>query len=160
MSRTVAALLAGFIAIAVNSLLLLAADLVPLTTAHGGLLRLLQMMTGLHLPATSAFKWGFHGAVGLGMALVYAYVMEPAFPASAIIKGLLYALVVWCLNSAFVLPLIGEGFAGSQHLTFAGMAWFAGAHTTFFVCLALLYAQFREEARDGSRGIPEETRVQ
>jgi hypothetical protein len=44
-----------------------------------------------------------------------------------------------------VLPLIGEGFAGLRHLSFGGAAWFAGAHTAFFVCLALLYACFRGE---------------
>lgn len=146
MSRTVAALLAGFIAIVLNSLLLRAADFIPLATAHGGLLRLLQMTTGIHLPATAAFKWEFHGAVGLAMALVYAFVLEPVLPGRPLTKGLLYAAAVWLLNSFAVLPLIGEGVAGSRHLTFAGAVWFAAAHTAFFVCLTLLYARFNGEA--------------
>jgi hypothetical protein len=36
-----------------------------------------------------------------------------------------------------------EGFAGSRHLTLAGMVWFAAAHTLFFVVLAVLYARLR-----------------
>lgn len=142
MSRIFTALIAGAIAIALNSLLLRAADLIPLATAHGGLLRLLQTITGIHVTATAAFRWEFHAAVGLAMAVVYAYVLEPNLPGSPFVKGLLYALTVWVLNAAVVLPLTGEGFAGSRHLTVAGMAWFAAAHTVFFVGLALLYARF------------------
>ena len=57
-------------------------------------------------------------------------------------KGLVFALAIWLLNAIVVLPLTGEDFAGSRHLTAAGMGWFAGAHTVFFVCLALFYARF------------------
>jgi hypothetical protein len=46
---------------------------------------------------------------------------------------------VWLLNAAVVLPLTGEGLAGSVHLSLAGMTWFAAAHTVFFVLLAVLY---------------------
>jgi hypothetical protein len=49
-------------------------------------------------------------------------------------------------NAAVVLPAIGEGF---RHLGLAGMAWFAAAHTLFFVVLAVLYARWRR--RPGSR---------
>jgi hypothetical protein len=142
MSRIFAALIAGAIAITLNSLLLRAADLISLATAHGGLLRLLQITTGIHLPATAAFRWEFHAAVGMAMAIVYAFVLEPSLPGASVMKGLLCAFAVWVLNAAVVLPLTGERFAGSRHLTLAGMAWFAAAHTAFFVCLALLYARF------------------
>lgn len=153
MSRPISAVLAGFIAIVINSLLLWAADFIPLATAHGGLLRLLQIMTGLHVPATAAFKWEFHGAVGVAMALVYAFVLEPLLRGGAFVKGFLYALAVWILNSVVVLPITGEGFAGARDLTFAGIGWFAVAHTVFFVTLALLYAWFRGETSRASRGL-------
>jgi hypothetical protein len=39
-----------------------------------------------------------------------------------------------------MLPAIGEGF---RHLGLARMAWFAAAHTLFFVLLAVLYARWR-----------------
>ena len=38
----------------------------------------------------------------------------------------------------------GDGIAGSRRLTVAGMAWFAAAHTLFFVTQAILYAQLRQ----------------
>jgi hypothetical protein len=66
MPRTLAALLAGAVAIALNIGALAAADLVPLATAHGGLLRLLVVLPGdaLPIPAGSAFQAGFHIVVG------------------------------------------------------------------------------------------------
>lgn len=76
------------------------------------------------------------------MALFYAYVLEPMLPGSALVKGLLYALLVWLANAFVVLPWIGEGIAGSAYLSAGGMLYFAAAHTLFFVLLALLYERF------------------
>ena len=153
-----ASLLAGLIAIVVNTAMLEAADWIPLVTARGGLLKLLKMylsapLTGLGIadlwaaltlpaPDTHAFKTGFHIVVGLLMAVFYAYVLEPMLPRSALVKGLLYALLVWLANAFIVLPWIGEGIAGSAFLSAGGMLYFAAAHTVFFVLLALLYEQF------------------
>jgi len=153
-----ASLLAGLIAIVVNTAMLEAADWIPLVTARGGLLKLLKMylsapLTGLGIadfwaaltlpaPDTHAFKTGFHIVVGLLMAVFYAYVLEPMLPRSALVKGLLYALLVWLANAFIVLPWIGEGIAGSAFLSAGGMHYFAAAHTVFFVLLALLYEQF------------------
>jgi hypothetical protein len=145
MPRTLAALLAGAVAIALNIAALAAADLVPLATAHGGLLRLLMMLTGnaLPIPAGSAFQTAFHVVVGLAMALFYAWVLEPILRGPSWFRGLTYAVAVWIANAAVVLPATGEGFAGSRHLTLAGMIWFAAAHTLFFVVLAVLYGRLR-----------------
>jgi len=153
-----AALLAGLIAIIANTLVLEAADLIPLVTARGGLLKLLKiylsaplanlgiagLWASLPLPApdSHAFKTGFHIFVGLLMAVFYAYVLEPLLPGTAPMKGLLYALFVWLANAFIVLPWIGEGIAGSANLDAGGMIYFAFAHTMFFVLLALLYACF------------------
>jgi hypothetical protein len=154
--RLAAALSAGAVAIVVNTLALKAADFVPLATARGGLLRLIRpwfapvlKSTGVShawsaaggpAPATPLFQTGFHLAVGMLMALVYAYLLEPRLNGGPWRKGVVYAAAVWLLNAAVVLPLTGEGFAGSAHLTTAGMVWFAAAHTLFFVLLAVLYA--------------------
>jgi len=145
MPRTLSALLAGAVAIALNTAALAAADLVPLATAHGGLLRLLVVLSGdaLPIPAGSAFQAGFHIVVGLAMALFYAMVLEPVLRGPSWLRGLTYAVAVWLANAAVVLPATGEGFAGSRHLTLAGMVWFAAAHTLFFVVLAVLYARLR-----------------
>jgi hypothetical protein len=156
--RLGAALLAGSLAIAVNTALLIGADAIGFTTARGGLLRMVKTIAGdvaaiLDLetvwtstlaPATTgfAFQTGFHVVVGLLMALFYAFGLEPILPGRPLVKGLIYAVLVWLLNALVVLPLIGEGVAGSRHLGLAGMTGFAVIHTVFFVLLALLYARF------------------
>jgi hypothetical protein len=70
-------------------------------------------------------------------------VLEPVVPGKPLVKGLIYAAIVWLLNACVVLPAIGEGIAGSRYLGLAGMTGFAAIHTVFFVLLALLYARFR-----------------
>lgn len=146
-------LMAGIPAIIVNMLLLAAADRIGIATAHGGLLRLLghigATVTGpawwqhhvLPVTHTHPFQQMFHFVVGLFMAMGYGLVPGRLARRPAI-DGLLWALVVWLLNAAIVLPAIGEGFAGSRHLTATGMIGFAIAHTSFFVLLALLYGQW------------------
>lgn len=148
------ALLAGAVALAVNFALLLGADALGIVTARGGFQRLVKIWlgplltdagiyrtwttAGLPDPATATFMIGFKIAVGLGFALLYA-VIEPFLPGRPIVKGLIYAALVWVINAALVLPLLGEGFAGTRSLTPLGIGTFAFAHTAFFVVLALLY---------------------
>lgn len=59
---------------------------------------------------------------------------------------MIYAVVVWVANAVVILPWLGEGFAGSRNLSLPGMAYFAAAHTVFFVLLAVLFARFRPAA--------------
>lgn len=165
-SRVVAGLVAGMVAIILNTLALAAAELVPLATARGGLLRLLSPWAavplnawgiaplwrelGLPGPGDAVFQMAFHLLVGLAMAVFYALLLENRLPGRAYVKGLIYAVAVWLLNAAIVLPLTGEGFAGSLHLTLPGMLWFAAAHSLFFVMLAVLYAWLRHSRRGWS----------
>lgn len=148
-------LIAGSIAIAVNTFILFAADWIPLATAHGGLLKLIKPIfsgplrifgvtsfwhtLGLPGPKAAGFKIGFHVAVGIVMAIFYAFAVEPILSAAAWVKGMVYGAFVWFANAIIILPLIGEGIAGSRHLTVAGMIYFAIAHTIFFVLQAILY---------------------
>ena len=154
--RILPALIAGGIAIAVNTILLAAADWIPLVTAHGGLLKLLTTYLarpvlsiglgelwsnlGLPSPANHVFQTGFHVVVGLAMAVLYALAIEPLLTGDAWKKGLIYAFFVWLANAVVVLPWIGEGIAGNRSLEAAGMIYFAAAHTIFFVLMAVLYS--------------------
>jgi hypothetical protein len=158
-SRLTAALIAGAIAITINTALLAGADAIGFVTARGGLLRLVKQImgdlaplvdlsnlwSGVIAPPTSSagFKTGFHVFVGIVMALLYAYVLETILPGRPLVKGLIYAAMVWLLNAFVVLPAIGEGIAGSARLGVDGILGFAAIHTVFFVLLALLYARFR-----------------
>lgn len=100
--------------------------------------------TALHHPAadTHAFKTGFHIVVGLLTAVFRVFGLEPILSGPALLKGLVYSLLVWLTNAFIVLPRIGEGSAGSRYLSAAGMTYFAAAHTAFLGLLALLYARF------------------
>lgn len=159
-SRPIAALLSGAVAISVNTSLLASVDAFGLKTAHGGLLRLLEDLAGgiagqLGLTAwwstivtavsSAHFQFFFHVFVGLLMAIFYAYVVEPTSIGRPCVKGLIYAAFVWIVNAVIVLPLIGEGFAGSRSLGAGGMIGFAVAHTVFFVLLAVLYEPMRKQ---------------
>jgi hypothetical protein len=147
--RWKAALISGSVAIVLNTLVLEAADRVPLATAKGGLLRLLAsvwLRYGAPAPDTPLFRTGFHLFVGILMALFYSYVVDPLLPGRDLYKGVIYAIVVWTINAAFVLPAAGEGFAGSAHLTIPGIAWYATAHTLFFVSLAMIYGRLRRRS--------------
>jgi uncharacterized membrane protein YagU involved in acid resistance len=166
-SRLMPAVVAGTIAIVINIFALKAADLVPLATARGGLLRLLSLWflpllqrigvasawSSLGLPdaGSALFQTGFHFVVGVLMAVVYAYLIEPFLALSDIAKGLAYGTAVWLLNAFVILPMTGEGLAGAAHLQPAGMAWFAVAHFLFFVIFALLYGGLRRNAISAAR---------
>jgi hypothetical protein len=162
-ARILWSLLTGGIAIAVNTTLLAGADLIPLVTARGGLLKLLTIYfgpaltrtgmaagwirLGLPMPGGTTFQLGFHVLVGLAMALLYGVALEPLLPGRPLWKGLLYAAAVWVANAFVVLPWLGEGIAGSHNLGLAGMAYFAAAHTVFFVLLAVLFGCFNRLRR-------------
>ena len=119
---------------------LAAAQLIPLETAHGGLLKLLATVSGIAAPKGAAFQAEFHIFVGLGMALFYAYAVEPFLTGPAWSRGLVYGVAAWLTNAAIVLPLTGEGFAGDNDLSISGMVWFAAAHLLFFVLQASIFS--------------------
>jgi hypothetical protein len=151
--RLRSALLAGLIAIILNTLALKAADLISLPTARGGLLRLVILgfsgvlqqsgissawtQMGAPAPNSPTFQVGFHIFVGLVMSIFYAFVLEPLTPWGATVKGIAYAIGLWLINAIIILPVTGEGFAGMANLSVAGISWFAAAHT--FFCLMLAY---------------------
>ena len=170
MGRLTAALISGSAAIVLNTLVLKAADLVPLTTANGSLLRLFRswlsrpladtgipsawLRSGAPTPDGWVFQTGFHLLIGILMALLYARVLEPVLPGRDACKGVVYAIAVWLLNAIIVLPACGEGFAGSAHLTLAGIVWFASAHSLFFVVLAMMYGALRRREGQTAPGSP------
>ncbi|WP_158809663.1 hypothetical protein [Beijerinckia sp. L45] len=127
--RISAALVAGAIAIALNVAALWSADLIHLQTAHGGLLKLLTQLLGAPTPHSGLFNMAFHVLVGLMMAIVYGLFLQPHWRGPPWLLGLAYAAAVWIVNAFFVLPLAGEGVAGSATLGIAGILWFAVAHT-------------------------------
>ncbi|WP_152554553.1 hypothetical protein [Burkholderia sp. A1] len=137
---------AGIPAILLNTALLGAADAVGIVTARGGLLKLLLTLAGHeHTPGiagTWIFQQLFHVAVGIAMIIVYGLLLG-SWRAPALLKGVLAAAIVWLLNAGMVLPMLGEGFAGSRVLTAGGLVAFAVAHTLFFVVGAALHERWK-----------------
>ena len=166
-SRLSSALIAGSAAMFVSTFALKTADLVPLATAKGGLLRLMSpwfspllgqigvvnlwLRMGLPGAGSPLFQSGFHLVVGLLMAIFYAYLVEPRLPMTDdIVKGITYALGVWLLNAFVILPLICDDISGIAGMTLAGIFWCAAAHSVFFVLLALFYGALRRHPSHGS----------
>jgi hypothetical protein len=73
------------------------------------------------------------------MAVAYVLIIEPKLPGRPFFKGLVYGTVIWCFYAFLVLPLIGEGVAGSRNVNTVGQIVFAVAHMTFFLILTMLY---------------------
>jgi len=158
-SRLIASVLAGTIAIALNMALLSFANGAGIITSHGGLSRLftsiiiplgcsLRLIDGRSdLPPYSQAI--FHILTGLAMAIAYALMIEPRLPGRPYFKGLAYGTVVWCFNAFLVLPLTGEGLAGSRNLKPVGLIVFALAHMSFFLALSVLYEVLRPTADPG-----------
>ncbi len=140
-----ASILAGFLAILVNTALLSTADHFHVVTARGGLLTLALKLMGPPAPQVAMTEWFkqlFHIMVGVAMIVAYAITLT-GWRSPAIAKGLSSAVVVWLLNACVILPLIGQGFAGSYVLAPLGMLTFAVAHTVFFVLGAILYERWK-----------------
>lgn len=137
--RLKASVLAGTIALALNMALLSFASAAGISTLDGSLFRLftsiisrltwsLRLIDGRSdLPLYSQTM--FHILTGLAMAIAYALMIEPRLPGRAYFKGLTYGTVVWYFNAFLVLPLTGEGLAGSRNLKTVGLIVSLPLHT-------------------------------
>jgi hypothetical protein len=155
-----AALLAGLLAVAANTVVLKSAALFHIEAESGGLLRLLRQTLGptsnqigltaiwsgfgLPLPGSLPFWIAFHFGMGIGMAVFYALALEPYLPGPGWVKGAIFSLLPWLLNSAVVMPLLGKGFAAHDALTVGGMVYFFFANGLYGVLVGVLYEWFRE----------------
>jgi hypothetical protein len=139
------ALVAGFIAITANTIILKVAPLINVSAESGGLLKLLLLHTQQYfinyLPyiKTTGFWLLFHYLTGFAMVGMYVYLFEPVLPGKGWLKGSLFSLVPWLINGGIVLPLLGQGFMGIHQLSAAGMIYFFIANWIFGVLLGIVY---------------------
>lgn len=113
------ALLAGFVATAVASIVLLAAYALVSwlgATVPGEVGRWFVALTTNQ--ATALVQDGVARAllvnivVGLGWAFIYSWFVEPRLAGPGWAKGVRFALVPWVLSLIVFLPLVGGGFLG------------------------------------------------
>lgn len=159
MRRPSAAVLAGFIAVSVHTVLLLAARPFDLQVGAGGVLGMLRTAwgdafqamgiagiwsgAGLPLPGSTAFWIVFHVVMGILLALAYAWLFEPRLKGTGMRRGLLFALLPWLIHSAVLMPLVGNGLAGYRVLPLVGIAWFFVANLVYGAVLGFCYGRFR-----------------
>ncbi|GAC1435938.1 MAG: hypothetical protein NVS1B11_24570 [Terriglobales bacterium] len=149
----------ALVAITANTAVLKSSWLWGITAESGGLLKLHIIYVGpilerlhivpiwhiAHLPGAESLWFGlaFHYVTGLAMAFVYIYILEPFLPGGGLMKGSIFSLLPWFLNSFAVLPLLGQGILGRHRLTPSGMVYFFFANWVFGVLLGVLYERRR-----------------
>lgn len=139
------ALIADFIAISVNTLLLQLAPMIHIKAEGGGLLKLLlkygRPITGhIAFLYTSLFGVVFHYLTGLVMVIIYICWFSRLLKMSGWIKGSLFSLLPWLINGFIVLPLLGYGLLGNYKLSLAGMCYFMITNWLFGLVLGWLFA--------------------
>lgn len=163
MTKTSGALLAGFLSISVNTIVLKAAELLGFVAESGGLLRLhvlylgplfqrlgispLWASSGLPLPSSLSFWLVFHYVTGFVMVFLYSMLLERVLPGRGLIRGSVFSFLPWLINGLVVLPLLGQGAFGHRKLLLSGMAYFFVANWSFGAVLGVLYEKFH-----GNRG--------
>ncbi len=80
--------------------------------------------------------------MGLFMAVLYAYAIEPVLSGVGWRKGAIFSLLPWLINSIVVMPLLGKGFAASYALTLGGVTYFFFGNAIYGICLGVLYEKF------------------
>ncbi|MGO7669823.1 hypothetical protein [Rhizobium ruizarguesonis] len=109
--------IAGFAAPAANFAILGMADRLGIVTVSSGFQRLVKSAVGpylsdmglpvirssFHLPSpqSSVFTVGFEIAVWMDMVLACGFI-ERYFPGAPLIKGLIYAALIWLINAGIV----------------------------------------------------------
>lgn len=155
LSSLKAGLLAGTVAITVNTLALKLAHPLGIVAESGGLLRLgsryagpianglgithAWAKAGLPGPASPPVWLVFHYLTGFGMVRLYVRVLEPRLPGNGLAKGSLFSLLPWLINGLLVLPMLGQGVLGWQVLSAAGMTYFFAANGLFGGILGIIY---------------------
>ena len=144
-------LIAGFIGISANTVALKLAPLFHVDPGAGGLLQLLLLYASRTLPwivpfmhslgltkppSLIGYLW-FHYLTGLGMIALYFYGIAWWLPGPRWWRGTLFSIFPWLINSAIVLPQLGQGFAGLKTLAPSGVLYFFFANWICFVVAAI-----------------------
>lgn len=147
------ACLAGLVGITANTAMLKVAPLIHIHPGAGGLLQLLLLyadrwapwtLPALHRvglekpPSLFGFLW-FHYLTGMMMILFYFFVFSRYLPGSRWRKATIFSVLLWIVNAAFVLPRLGQGFAGIHKVPILGVLYFLVANWVFVIISDLTY---------------------
>jgi hypothetical protein len=158
-----AMLAAGLLGITINTAILKAAPLLHIHPGAGGLLQLVLLYAhkfapaslnalqhlGLSKPPSLAGYLWFHYASGLAAILFYFYVFDRYMPGPRWLRATAFASLFWLVNAGFVLPQLGQGFAGDRVVSLSGMLYFFVANWIFVAVSALSYRSPRRNVASG-----------
>ena len=107
-----------------NSLAIRAFEWTGIPTGTAGLSKLVLAMNNAALGAAGLSfrlpeKLGqpgqeiFHTAIGIVMAVVFACLFFPRLPGPQVIRGLIFSLLPWLMQSLIVDPYMGFGYFGA-----------------------------------------------
>jgi uncharacterized membrane protein YagU involved in acid resistance len=106
--------------------------------SEGGILSTVMSASVAHLPVGFVGGWIIHFAAGIGLALLYAAVVQPRLPGPSVVRGMLYGALVFVGAQLVLMPLVGAGVfsrgdAGrllgslAGHLLYGGVVgWYVG----------------------------------
>jgi uncharacterized membrane protein YagU involved in acid resistance len=105
------AAVAGLVGTAAMTALLLVEPSVGLPKiAMGQVLASSLGLTTARLPIGPAVGWGLHFIIGMALAVIYAAVFDRRLPGSAVVRGMLYGVLVFVVAQVVFMPLVGGGF--------------------------------------------------
>ena len=105
------AAVAGLVGTAAMTTLLLVEPSVGLPKiAMGQVLASSLGLTTARLPIGPAVGWGLHFIIGMALAVIYAGVFDRRLPGSAVVRGVLYGVLVFVVAQVVFMPLVGGGF--------------------------------------------------
>ena len=102
------AVVGGFVATAVMTVLMLIAPMMGLPPMNVG------AMLGSMIGGSLFFGWTAHFVIGTVLAIAYAAFFASRLPGRGFVRGALYGLVPWIVAQLVVMPMVGAGaFGGS-----------------------------------------------
>jgi hypothetical protein len=80
------------------------------TIAVGQILSTFMSVSVAHLGVGVAGGWIVHVAVGMVLALIYAWLLADRLPGPPAVRGTIYGVIVFVIAQCIFMPLVGGGF--------------------------------------------------
>lgn len=147
MNKYVAGLIAGFIATAVLSIMMIAKASMGLIPDLNVIAMLSHMAHAkMTLPADPVTGWILHFVIGtVAWGLVFAALFDRIPGAKAWLKGILFSIGAWVLMMVGLMPMAGAGLFGLK-LGIAAPIMTLMLHMLFGVVLGISYAFLQHKA--------------
>jgi len=78
--------------------------------AVGQILSSFMSVSVAHLPVGAATGWSMHLAVGMVLALIYAWLFDDRLPGPPVVRGGMFGALVFLVAQCVFMPLVGAGF--------------------------------------------------